>query len=142
LRYLLDTDHLSLIQRPAGEAGRKVATRLASFASTDIAISVISLHEQLMGVNNYIQKARRTDEVVRGYGMFHQLLSVYSKAEVLPFGEQAAEIFERFRKQGNRAGTMDLRIAAIAMSTNRILVTRNIRHFESLPGLRLENWAD
>jgi len=108
----------------------------------DIAISVISLHEQLMGVNNYIQKARSTGEVVRGYSMFHQLLSVYSNAEVLPYGEQAAELFERFRKEGNPAGTMDLRIATIAMSTNRILLTRNIRHFESLPGLRLENWAD
>jgi tRNA(fMet)-specific endonuclease VapC len=44
-------------------------------------------------------------------------------------------------RQRIRIGTQDLRIAAITLSVNRILVTRNRKDFDKLPNLRLEDWT-
>ena len=50
--------------------------------------------------------------------------------------------FTRFRKQGIRIGTMDLRIASIALAHVATLLTRNTVDFAQVPGLCFENWLD
>jgi tRNA(fMet)-specific endonuclease VapC len=60
----------------------------------------------------------------------------------LPFDEEAAARFLKLRKQGLRIGTMDLRIACIVMEHNAVLLTRNTKDFEQVPGLKFENWLD
>jgi tRNA(fMet)-specific endonuclease VapC len=45
-----------------------------------------------------------------------------------------------FRRQGIRISTYDLQIAAIAIDVGRIVATQNLRDFEQVPGLRVENW--
>jgi len=37
---------------------------------------------------------------------------------------------------------MDLKIAAICIAHDATLLTRNVRDFEAIPGLRVENWVD
>ncbi|MCT7982610.1 type II toxin-antitoxin system VapC family toxin [Laspinema sp. A4] len=44
-------------------------------------------------------------------------------------------------QQRIRIGTQDLKIGAIALSRNTILVTRNRRDFEQIPGLQWEDWT-
>ncbi|WP_363318236.1 hypothetical protein [Nostoc sp. NMS4] len=44
-------------------------------------------------------------------------------------------------RQRIRIGTQDLRIPAITLSVNGILVTRNRKDFEKIPNLRLEDWT-
>ncbi|WP_367288885.1 PIN domain-containing protein [Laspinema palackyanum] len=62
----------------------------------------------------------------------------------LPFDDAAASIFGRIRVQlaalGMPIGPYDLQIAAIALVNNLILVTHNVREFERVEGLRLEDW--
>jgi tRNA(fMet)-specific endonuclease VapC len=60
---------------------------------------------------------------------------------VLPFDETAQSRFRSLRKQCRRLGTLDLRIASIALTTDATLVSRNLRDFRQVPGLRVEDWT-
>jgi tRNA(fMet)-specific endonuclease VapC len=60
--------------------------------------------------------------------------------EILPFNELAADRFEALRKQPVRIGTMDLKIASIALAADALLLSANLRDFERVPGLRVGNW--
>lgn len=64
---------------------------------------------------------------------------------VVPWDEDAAWEFGTLRHflevQGNPIGVLDTMIAAHALSLNATIVTNNVRHFERVPDLRLENWA-
>jgi tRNA(fMet)-specific endonuclease VapC len=56
------------------------------------------------------------------------------------FDEAAAQEFERLRKLRVRIGTMDLKIAAIALANDALLLSANLRDFKKVPGLRIESW--
>jgi tRNA(fMet)-specific endonuclease VapC len=57
-----------------------------------------------------------------------------------PFDERAAETFDRLPAEYKRMGTNDLAIAAITISLNAVLVTRNTVDFQRISGLVLEDW--
>ena len=63
---------------------------------------------------------------------------------VLPFDGDAArrygEVRAELERQGTPLGEADLRIGAIALSRGLTVVTGNIRHFQRIPGLSVENW--
>lgn len=52
------------------------------------------------------------------------------------------EIRWRLEKQGLRIGDMDMFIAATALEEDVTLVTGNVKHFERIPGLKIEDWID
>jgi tRNA(fMet)-specific endonuclease VapC len=141
VKYLLDTDHISILQRQAGSEYVTLLMQIAQYPSTDLACSIISFHEQILGCHTYISQARRVEDVVRGYGMLAQVLQDFTEALVIPFDAAAAVVFEGLIGQRVRVGTMDLRIAAIALSREMVLVTRNTSDFHKVPGLRIEDWT-
>ena len=51
-------------------------------------------------------------------------------------------MFENLKRQRLRCGTMDLKIAAICLVHDGLLLTRNLSDFAKVPGLRVENWLD
>ena len=63
---------------------------------------------------------------------------------VIPIDDAAADEFDRMRqnKKLKKIGRADLLIAAIALANRATLVTRNLKDFRQVPGLRVENWAD
>ena len=63
-------------------------------------------------------------------------------ATVLPWSMDASNIFDDFRSRGVRIGTLDLRIASIALNYDALVLTRNLVDFQRVPGLRVENWLD
>ncbi len=67
-----------------------------------------------------------------------------SALSIVPFDRRAAEVYGEFRalleREGRRLDEPDLRIAAIARSRELTLVTGNVRHFERVPELVVENW--
>lgn len=56
--------------------------------------------------------------------------------------EAFGEIKAKLEKSGNIIDDMDLLIASTALSHNLILVTNNIKHFQRIDGLEIENWAE
>jgi tRNA(fMet)-specific endonuclease VapC len=60
---------------------------------------------------------------------------------VRPFDASALAEFDRLRAEGVRIGTMDLRIASIALASDAKVITRNLRDFGRVPGLTAEDWT-
>jgi tRNA(fMet)-specific endonuclease VapC len=141
VKYLLDTDHLSVLQRQSRPEYEILASQIAQHASTDLAFSIVSFHEQVMGCHAYISRAHSSMDVVRGYQMLARVLRDFAVAPVVPFDEAAAAVFDGLTTQRIRVGTMDLRIASIALSRRMILVTRNRSDFRKVLGLQVEDWT-
>lgn len=141
MRYLLDTDHLSILQRGRGAEYEVLAARMAADSPDDFALCVVSLHEQLLGAHTYISRARTASDLVRGYALMEKVLSGFAIAEVLPFEAPAAAEYERLCGLSLRVAATDLKIASIAVSRGLALLTRNTRDFERIPGLVIEDWT-
>lgn len=139
--FVLDTDHLVIIQRRAEPHYGRLLTRMSRCRSSDVYVTTVSLHEQMMGANALISRAKDPAQVVRGYRLMDLALHDFSAFQVLPFDEPASEEFTRLRQARVRIGTMDLRIAAIALQRQMRVVTRNLRDFRKVPNLQCEDWT-
>lgn len=141
MRYLLDTDRISFLQRRAAPEYGRLTARMALHPPTEFAFSVVSFHEQVMGAHARINQARHTAGVSRRYELLLDILQTFMAAPVLPFDAAAGAVFDGLVSQRLRLPTMDLRIAAIAFSRGLILLTRNVRDFGRVPGLVTEDWT-
>ncbi len=139
--FVFDTDHLVILQRQSPSAYDSLLQQIGQYAPVDFFVSIISFHEQVMGWNAYISQAKDPRVTVRGYERLQKVLSNFSRAQVLPFDDPSAIIFDDLRKRRIRIGTMDLRIAAIALSRDMTVLTRNVRDFSRVPGLKVEDWT-
>ncbi len=61
--------------------------------------------------------------------------------ESLPYPESAIQRHDTLKALKLNIGKMDLRIAAITLEYNGILITRNLRDFQRVPGLTIEDWT-
>ena len=140
--YILDTDHLSFIQRK-GQEGRNILVRLSRLSEdAEVAVTVITYEEQIRGRLSFIAKARTTEETVKGYQGLQQTLVDYRSIVVIPFNDIAIVEHQRLRKAYPRLGNMDLKIAAIALVNNTILLTRNKSDFGQIVDLQIEDWSN
>jgi len=135
--FILDTDHISLFQR----SDPHVSARVLETPPQELATTVITVEEQLRGRLDLIRRARSDEAVVRAYRNLLATSLYFRRITVIGFDEQAQSIFRRFRGQGIRIGTHDLRIAATALSNGATLVTRNVRDFARIPSLSIADWS-
>jgi tRNA(fMet)-specific endonuclease VapC len=141
MSFLLDTDHISILQRQSGPEYASLIARLAQVRRVDLAFCSVGFHEQVLGCNTYLAQAKTSADIVRGYQMFDRVLSAFAAAHVLPFDNRASIVCDNLVAQRVRIATMDLRIASIALSQALTLVTRNTRDFTKVPGLIIEDWT-
>jgi tRNA(fMet)-specific endonuclease VapC len=139
--YLLDTDHISILQRGSGAEFLCLSQRIAQQPPGSIAFSIISVHEQLVGCHGYLSRARSTADLIRGYQLLQQVFCSFQIAPILEFDGAASIVYDDLESRNLRVGRMDLRIAAIAMSRNLILLTRNRADFGKIAGLTIEDWT-
>lgn len=141
MKYLLDTDHLSILQRQTGKDYTNLSTRMAQYSLSDFAVSIVTFHEQMLGCHAYINRDRSLNDIVKGYEMMARLVNDFKVLPILPFDMGAATTFEQLKTQQIQLAKMDARIAAIAMSRQLILLTRNHRDFGKVTGLAIEDWT-
>jgi len=132
LSRLLDTNTcIYLIRRRPKE----VLQRFERFEVGEVGVSVITVSELRYGV----EKSTRPEQNLRALEQF--LLPL----EVLNFGPEATVSYGRVRasleERGMPIGPLDTLIAAHALSLGATLVTNNIREFERVSGLRIEDWT-
>ena len=135
---VLDTDHLSEIDR-GSRRGDDLMARLAR-SNDDIATTIMSVEEQLRGWLAQIKRKRDLHEQISAYARLQGRLTAYAEWTVLPWDAAAVSLFEDLRRNGNRVGTMDLKIACVVLSQDATLLRRNVGDFSRVPGLRIENW--
>ena len=98
-------------------------------------ISVVVLQELRYGASVHPQPQLIWQKVER------EILPYVSVVDFDTIGALAAgELQAHLKRAGLVIGMEDIQIAATALSRNLTLVTRNVRHFEPVPGLRVENW--
>src|SRR5262245_48180915 len=109
--FLLDTDHITILQWKTQPAHGRLSQRLGQYPRTAFYFSIVSFQEQVLGANLYVSKARSTAGLLQGYGLFRRVLDDFAAAQVLPFDQAAAAVCDTLRAQKVRIGTLDLRIA-------------------------------
>jgi tRNA(fMet)-specific endonuclease VapC len=131
VKYLLDTNIcIALIrQRPAG-----LLQRLTTLEPGEVGLSSITMAELIYGA----AKSSQTEQNLAALEQF--LLPL----ELVSFDESAATAYGQIRagleREGKVIGSMDMLIAAHALSLNTILVTNNTKEFGRVLGLLLEDW--
>ena len=129
--YLLDTNICIYIinERPA-----LVLQRLIQAGRESLAISTVTVAELAFGV----AKSARADSRAK-------LENFLLKFPLLDWDQDAAWVYGDVRKsleaKGQRIGERDLLLACQALALDATMVTNNIREFEQVDGLRLENWV-
>ena len=141
MKYLFDTDHLSILQRRTGDAYVNLLARIGQHSLSDFAVSIVSFHEQTLGAHSYLNRVSDVEKLIQGYDRLGLILSHFKILTVLPFDRAAAKQFSDLLAQQVRGPTMDLRIASITLSRDLTLLTRNQRDFVKVPGLNLEDWT-
>jgi len=135
--FILDTDHVTLFQRNHP----RVVQRVLEISSQSLAVTIVTAEEQMRGWLNAIRRASSGHELTTAYSRLRASLEYYETVQLLDFTPAAHERFGLLRKQKVRIGTLDLRIAAITLTTGAVLVTGNGRDFSQVPGLTYEDWS-
>ena len=141
MSFLLDTDHVVILQRESANLYPQLSRRLDQHSPSDFFISIVTFQEQVAGWQALLNRRRDARSVVRVYEGFSLLLEGYAGAQISDFSHEAALKFEELRSQRVRIGTMDLRIAATALVRDYTVLTRNLVDFEQVPGLKVEDWT-
>lgn len=139
--YILDTDHLSLLGQTSGTPAQQLRARLTEFNIEQRVTTIITFEEQLRGWMAVLAQSRSVRRQVAVYERLQRILNSFSQLTVLEFDDAAAAQFEGLRQVRLRVGTMDLKIAAIALSRDATVLTRNLRDFGQVPHLRVEDWT-
>lgn len=122
--------------RDLSTEGLNIRARLARVPLDGVSASVISYEEQIRGWMSVITQAPTAERQAPIYAQLRRLLRFYCNTPLLACDGAAVQEFERLR-----VGTMDLKIAAIALAHGATLLTRNLGDFGKIPGLRAENWS-
>lgn len=138
---ILDTDVLTLLQREESVAKARLQARLSRVDPAEIAITIITYEEQTRGWLEYKAQAKPGIEEVAAYARLKKHLQDYRTVNVIDFSIEAAAELQRLRGLKLRVGTMDLKIAAIALVHDATLLSGNLRDFKKVPGLKLEGWT-
>jgi tRNA(fMet)-specific endonuclease VapC len=132
IKYLVDTNILGYFARNSSTVLQK--RMWAALQKQEIAISAITRAETRFGLAllQADDKRRRTMDLL------------LNELPVLPWTLEAADrygdIAAHLQQSGQPIGQMDTQIAAHALALGLPLVTHNTRHFQRVPGLKLEDW--
>jgi tRNA(fMet)-specific endonuclease VapC len=88
-----------------------------------------------------LPRARTAKRISDLYRRLADTVRFLSRLPIVDYSEAAVLRFEQIRKQHPKIGRMDLRIAAIVLEHNLVLVTRNLQDFQRVPGLQIEDWS-
>lgn len=133
MSYMLDTNICIYAIKKKPE---QVLYRLREAMQSGVCISSITLAELEYGMKHSSNPGKNRQALLRFLAPF----------SILPFGPAAAfeygEIRAYLQERGTPVGPLDMLIAGHARAEELTLVTNNVREFERVPGLTIENWAE
>jgi len=135
--YVLDTDMATLLRRGHG----RVCQNVASHPTTDLAVTVLTIEEQLSGWYRLLRTVMRPPQVAQAYQELAEAVQFFGSWQILPYSVPAIACYDRLQALKTHVRKTDLRIAAVTLKHSGILVTRNLRDFRRVPNLIVEDWA-
>jgi tRNA(fMet)-specific endonuclease VapC len=138
---ILDTDHVSLVLR----GHPKVVEHLKQ-ASVQPSTTIITVQEIFNGwMGELNQPNTKSTTILDRYHQLYLAMALLKRLPILEFDSPAFNIYENLLLQNlnlrKKRLQKDMRIAAIALSLDATVVTRNRRDFEQVPGLNIEDWT-
>lgn len=137
LQYLFDTDHLTLLEN----AHPPLLAHMAAQPPGSVGISAISAEEALRGRLGHLSRPLSGAGLVRSYSLFMGTVRLVNQLPSVAFDTASETHYQQLRSQRLRVGSQDLKIAAVAIVNNLILLSRNQRDFSLVSGLRLADWS-
>ena len=138
---ILDTDTVTVLVDTRDSLYGRLTTRLSQPDAADRAITAVTVQEQMRGRLADVHRARRAADVLEAYSSLLRTFECLKGLPVLPYDTDAQARFESVRPQIRRVGTLDLRIACIALVHGATVLTRNVRDFRQVTGLSVEDWS-
>jgi predicted nucleic acid-binding protein len=134
VKYLLDTNVLSEIQKPNPEA--RVNTFIENLDEENIFISAISIGEIVFGIEKLPEGKKRND---LSLWLYRQILGLF-ESRIIPLESEVTQEWGRIRARAGRTiPGIDALIAATALTHHCTLVTRNAKDFKDIGGLNVLN---
>ena len=141
MAFLLDTDVLTILEARSQPAYDRLTSRLRQQAPADICTSIVNFQERVQGWQGFLHKARTAHQILLAYEGLQEILDDICALRILPFDQTAQTRFEELQGQRLHLGTLDLRIACVALVNGAVLISRNLRDFRRVPGLVVEDWT-
>lgn len=137
IRYLLDTDTVSLLR--TGHA--QVSSRVLSNPIESLAISAITVEELFTGWFALLRHAKTDADKSSIYERIARTAKFVGQFQIVGCCTAALETVRQLQRQKLNVGSNDLKIAAVSIDLRIIVVTRNSRDFQRVPGIALEDWS-
>jgi tRNA(fMet)-specific endonuclease VapC len=138
--FILDTDHISLWLR-----GNSLVRAKAIRSAQEVTITIISVQEIFNGWVGRLNNLPTQDNLIVEYENLWQAVDFIRSFPTLKFDAEAdmryVQLLQANPLLRKKRLRQDIRIAAIALSCDAIVITRNRRDFEQVPGLRVEDWT-
>jgi tRNA(fMet)-specific endonuclease VapC len=138
--WILDTDCVSLFLE-----GNPQISETAASKFPDVAITIITVQEIFNGWASRINDPSQADKLVWLYTKLWRTTEFFKKVTILNFTETARTCHQNLLSENKSLAKKrlekDMRIAAIALANDGILVTRNYKDFSSIPNLHIEDWT-
>jgi tRNA(fMet)-specific endonuclease VapC len=139
---VLDTDHMTFLGwRKREDTSLRLRHLLDQRVGEPFGTTIVTYEEQCRGWLAFIAKAKTITNQIKAYERLAIHADVYRNVMILDFDVSAATIFRHLKQARLGVGTQDLRIAAITLVHNATLLSRNLKDFEKVPGLRVEDWT-
>jgi tRNA(fMet)-specific endonuclease VapC len=103
-------------------------------------IPIVGIEEQLRGWLAQIHRVNDPERQLTPYLRLKKVFTLLREWPILEWNERAIQQYSGLRWLRNRIGTQDLKIACVALANDALLLSANLRDFEQVPGLRVEDW--
>ncbi len=135
--FLFDTDMLSLYQLDHP----RVVVAVSNLVADEICLCNTTIEEQISGWSKLARSAKTDAGQIYAANMLTELVVSWNEFAIVPMTAPALGRFEVLVRSKLNVRHNDLRIAAVGEELGATVVTRNLRDFGRVPGLRIEDWT-
>ena len=135
--YLLDTSTLTLLHR----RHPRVTANHAAHAGEPIGITTTTVEESIGGWLALLRRVKTNVQKAQASQSLADAVAFLAYLPIYPTTESMLDRFDRLVSMKLNVGTMDLKIAAVALELGGIVVTQNVRDFRRIPSLSWEDWS-
>lgn len=135
--FILDTDTISNFFRRHSSLREAVARN----RDHKLVVTIITVDEMWSGWATALGRARTAAQLAAIYERKTETLNDLRDWAILTYSEPAIQRFEVLKRQKLNVQANDMKIAAIALEAGAVVVTHNVRDFNRIPGLRVEDWC-